>query len=212
MILTSQQRQLVDGRQEISFNVTSSPSSALVSWETGSMVLPVSLEGEFYYIRSLIPAQEFTVKLDSEPRVLSYEGEWGDGVVSDSILLETEGINLLVPHCDLGSLDIRLYTSTMVPLEIWGYWRKKAWILSQIYVTQAYGGRTLIDRLRLEPNIDVKERAGNNWTTLGDLPGGFYIEVFNVQRVTTNPAVNATICRDSLYGKTYARMVEEWIW
>lgn len=225
MIASSSKVTLADGKQFISFRTSSSPTSALITWEEEvkpekegdatiiiprSMTVPVQYDGTFYSLTALIPTEAFFIKLDTEAVTKRFEGDWGEGVASKVVPLELywgDSGSCLIPYCDLSVLQIRLFTQTMVPLEFVGN-GKKGWTAYDPEVRNAYGGTTLVSAIGGLSFFMVKEKDGVNWYRLDQLPGGYYVEFFNIKQITTDTIVNATICRNELYDNVYGRMID----
>ena len=215
MIKSSTQVTLADGRQMISFYTDTQPTSALITWENGSMTMPLSYDSATgsYVLTALVPAEEFLVKLNTEAVAKAYEAEWGELEVEEYVELQytksgSSWWTFKVPYCDLAILDLQLYTSTMVPLDVFRDRSKKCWVLASIAVENIYGQPTLIANIRiLRSGTSVRQKGGVNWVNIGDLAGGFVVEVLNHTRATHDRVVNATICRNSLYDKKYRRAV-----
>lgn len=216
MIKSSTQVTLADGRQWLTFTATTSPTSATFLWEGGSFTTEVTYDADSnsFVTYALVPSDRFTVKLNSEEKLMDYESQWGEAYPKEATELEYENFEdqwwtFKVPYCDLATVDLRFYSNTNDPLDVWSGRTKKAWALSSIDVEFRYGAPTLIANLRVFYSGTVAREAngGVNWFNLSELPGGFIVQVDSHSRVTTDRIVNATICRDSLYGKNYRRRV-----
>lgn len=207
---------LADGKQRINFKTTTAPTTAVISWldnkSSVSRNFPVSYDAASaeYFIQELIPAEEFTVKLSTEVKIMKFQGEWGDAVPKDYAELEYEifsNLDLKVPYCDLSALTVSFRTITEVPLETWSDFNKKSWSLRNIEVEDLYGAPTLIATISVPLYLWTKQSDGVNWTRLNHSES-VIVELGNHSRITTDRIVNRTICRDSLYGKQWRRVVE----
>lgn len=216
MILASNQISLANGQQRISFKLTTVPSTALISWKVDkkdfSKTVTVSYDSSVdeYFLQDFIPSESFKVKLDTEPKVMSYEAEWGDQPPKEYAELEwtrSSGVILRVPYCDLSSLVVNFRTATEVPMESWNANNKKTWELSSITVRSSYGQPTLIANIKIPENTYLKQADGVNWIQVRDLKT-FIVELGNHSRVTTDRIVNATICREELYKKQWRRLIQ----
>jgi hypothetical protein len=213
MIRTSTQVMLEDGFQSLTFKTTTSPTQALIEWDGGSTTVDVNYEEseEVYSCIVLVPADTFTVKLDTEERKVRYKSDYGSDDAKNIVELETDEYYWLlkVPYCDLATVDLRFYNNLMQPLEVWAsldsIQGKRAWWTYKISVQEAYGAPSLISVLELNVTAQARIQNSPNWSQLNEVPGGVIVEVINHSRITTDKAVNATVCRDELYGKTYRK-------
>lgn len=216
MILTANQVEHSLGNQMLEFWLTTNPTSAVVSWDEGTeeepdwkqKTVPVSYEegtGK-HFIQVYIPAPAFSVKLNTEERITSYETDWRDQQEYESDdyrLLEADGRSLKVPYCDLAKVDVQILDADGQKLKAWGTFKKKLWELGEAEVGMYYGAPTLVINLILDTSIVVK--VEKEWKNVDSIEGGYSVEITGLTPIINDPVARLSVCREELYEVKYRR-------
>lgn len=196
--------------------IGTTPSEAFVeSLDTetpGSVSLPITahpVHPDTYILEDYINFSEFSVKLNSEPKIMEFESETQleNKTLRNLIIMKSGSSNLASLSCRLPFADISNARVTVLDADGRELEFKNnqmginTWTRGIPYIANDYGKTLLQMNLSTTGQYRIKAMGGS-WTDINNLPS-CYMEVSGIQNVLQDPLIKIMYADDEMYSSTY---------
>lgn len=203
MIISGRSHKRADKQLYHLFRVLgSTPTTAIIKYnilnttggiiETITTTIPLtSIGDDCYTFTTLIPAEEYTVKLNTESNILSYGNEFIDNnsYIDKNLKWSWTGSTpqIWLPACDVSRLNIELSTPDGVALDAQLNRNRKYWEDPNAYQKPIFiinGKQRLYFIIRIIPTY-LRE-PGSTWQSMSTV-NNLYVKVTNLSAIIANP-------------------------